>query len=81
MRALDRELRVKITDIINRKLKAMQVGESGGADFVGFLLESNQTAGHRKKCRIEHLRFLCCVANCSIGQGNIRLWSSGQASS
>ncbi|XP_027077077.1 secologanin synthase-like [Coffea eugenioides] len=41
MRALDRELRVKITDIINRKLQAMQAGESGGADFVGLLLESN----------------------------------------
>ena len=54
MTALHRELRIKFTDIINRKLKAMQVGESGGADFVGFLLESNQTAGHRKKCRIEH---------------------------
>ena len=41
MRAIDRELRVKITEMINKKIKAMQAGESSGDDFLGILLESN----------------------------------------
>lgn len=41
MRAIDKEVRVRITEIINKKMKAMKKGEATGDDFLGILLECN----------------------------------------
>ncbi|KAL3508818.1 hypothetical protein ACH5RR_028219 [Cinchona calisaya] len=41
MRAIDREVRVRITEIINKKMRAVKAGEATGDDFLGILLECN----------------------------------------
>lgn len=43
MRAIDKEVRVRITEIINKKMKVMKSGEAASAadDFLGILLECN----------------------------------------
>lgn len=41
MRAIDKEVRVKITEIIDKKMKVMKVGETVTSDFLGILLECN----------------------------------------
>nr|QWX38540.1 secologanin synthase 5 [Ophiorrhiza pumila] len=41
LRAIDKEVRVRINEIINKKMKAMKTGEATGDDFLGILLECN----------------------------------------
>nr|AGX93061.1 7-deoxyloganic acid 7-hydroxylase-like protein [Vinca minor] len=41
MRAIDKEVRVRITEIINKKMKIMKAGETAADDFLGILLENN----------------------------------------
>ncbi|KAL3516465.1 hypothetical protein ACH5RR_023367 [Cinchona calisaya] len=52
MKSLDREVRVMIRNIINKRVKAMKNGEPSGDDLLGVLLDSNfkeiQTQGNKK---------------------------------
>nr|WEW62060.1 pregnan monooxygenase [Calotropis procera] len=41
MKAIGREMQNCVLNIINKRLKAMQAGETGGNDLLGILLESN----------------------------------------
>lgn len=41
MKAIDKEIRTSLMNIINRRLKAMKAGEPNNNDLLGILLESN----------------------------------------
>jgi len=42
MKAIDKEIKCSLTDIINNRVKALETGEATKMDLLGILLESNQ---------------------------------------